>query len=76
MNSLAPIALWGFWMLLAGGWIFGELRVKGVTIFLLLWVAGYVGSRFVLDGALFTSYVAVLDIALVLTIVKSDIRLT
>jgi hypothetical protein len=74
MNLLAPVAIWGFWILLGAGWMVDELRWKGTAIFLLLWVAGVAGSRFVLDG-LFTPYVAVLDIALVFVIFKGDVRL-
>lgn len=72
---LAPVAFWGFWILLAAGWMAGELDVKASVVVLLLWAAGYIGSRFVLGGLLFTPYVAVLDIALVFTIFKGDVRL-
>jgi len=75
MNLLAPAALWGFWILLAAGWMSGELQWRGTTVFLLLWLAGFVGSRFVLYGTLFTPYVAVLDIDLVFIIFKGDVRL-
>lgn len=75
MNLLAPVAIWGFWVLLGTGWMVGEIRVKGAAIFLLLWLTGFAGSRFVLGGMLFTSYVAVLDIALVFAIFKGDVRL-
>jgi hypothetical protein len=76
MNLLAPVAFWGFWGLLGAGWMLGELRLKGTAVFVLLWLAGFAGSRFVLDGSLFTSYVAVLDILMVFAIFKRDIRLT
>jgi hypothetical protein len=56
--------------------VLGGLHLKGTAIFLLLWLAGFAGSRFVLYGMLFTPYVAVLDIALVFVIFKSDVRLT
>jgi hypothetical protein len=75
MNLLAPVAVWGFWLLLAAGWMLGELHGRGTAVFVLLWIAGMAASRFVLGGALFTSYVAFLDIALVLTIFKGDVRL-
>jgi hypothetical protein len=71
------IAFWGFWILLALAWLREELRVPGIAMFFLLWLVGYVGLRYVpLIGSLFTSYVACLDIALVLVIFKSDVRLT
>ena len=75
MNLLAPVALWGFWILLVAGWMLGELHLKGTVIFLLLWLAGFAGSGVVLHGTLFTPYVAALDIALVFVIFKGDVRL-
>jgi hypothetical protein len=76
MNLLAPVALWGFWILLGAGWMLDELHLKGTAMFLVLWLAGFAGSRFVFYGMLFTPYVAVLDIALVFAIFKGDVRLT
>ena len=76
MNLLAPVAHWGFWILLTAGWLMGELRWRGTAIALLLWLAGVAGSRFVLHGTLFTPYVATLDIALVFAIFKGDLRLS
>lgn len=75
MNPLAPVAVWGFWVLLAAGWMLDELHVRGAAVFVLLWLAGFAGSRFVFSGMLFTPYVAVLDVALVFAIFKGDIRL-
>jgi hypothetical protein len=75
MNLFAPVALWGFWILLGAGWAAGELHVKGSAVFLLLWLAGFVGSRFVFSALLFLPYVAVLDIALVFAVFKGDITL-
>ena len=72
----AFIALWGFWILLCIGWIRGALGIKATGVFVVLWLAGLVGSRFVLFGLLFAPYVAVLDIALVLVIFHGDVRLT
>jgi hypothetical protein len=76
MNLLAPVALWGFWILLGVGWILGELRSKGIAISVLLWLVGFAGSSFVAYGMLFTPYIAVLDIGLVFVIFKGDVRLT
>jgi hypothetical protein len=53
----------------------GELGRKGVTIALVLWLAGFAGSRFAASGMLFTSYVAVLDIGLVFAVFKGDVTL-
>jgi hypothetical protein len=35
------IALWGFWVLLGIGWLWGELRVRSLGIFIGLWLAGF-----------------------------------
>ena len=72
----AFIAQAAFWALLIGGFAFGALRVRGLAIFTVLWLAGryLLPSLFVYD--LSTSYIAVLDIALVLVIFKGDVRLT
>ena len=47
-------------------------------MFLLLWVAGLYGLPFLFEygDALFSPFVAVLDIALVFLIFKGDVRLT
>jgi hypothetical protein len=74
MNLLAPVASWGFWILLGGGWAAGELTGRGVTIAILLWLAGFAGSRFAAPG-LFMPYVAMLDIGLVFAIFKGDVTL-
>jgi hypothetical protein len=76
----ATIAGWiahlAFWGLLAIGWLFGELQMKSRVVFLCLWLAGYVGLPFLPHGAaLFSSFVAVLDIALVFAVFKGDMRI-
>ncbi len=75
------VAAWishvSFWMLLGYGSVWGELNATRIVIFLTLWVAGFFGLPYVPYGAsLFSSFVAVLDVALVLTIFKGDVRLT
>lgn len=73
----ASIAQWGFWILLLVGWIRGDLRLRGIAIFIGLWFVGLLGLRYVPDGGFLSSpYAAVLDIALVFAIFKGDIRLT
>jgi hypothetical protein len=72
----AVIALWGFWLLLGLGYLRGDLEMKGVGVFLGLWLLGFVGLRWLLSGLLFPPYVAVLDIALVFAVFHGDIRLT
>ena len=52
------------------GWAVGELTLKVVIVFTLLWLA----SR--LATAMFSPLVAMLDIALVFIIFKGDVRLT
>jgi hypothetical protein len=65
-----------FWVLLAYGWFWGELGLKGLGVLILLWLGSLFGLPFVPYGAgLFSPFVAILDIALVFTIFKGDIRL-
>ena len=75
MNLFAPVAVWGFWVLLGIGWMLGELRLRGTAIFILLWLLGFIASRFVFYGMLFTPWLAVLDIVLVLSVFRGDVRL-
>ena len=71
------IAQLAFWMLVAWGYFSGELRLRGVAIAILLWLAGTFGLPYLTHGAtLITSYVAVLDIVLVFVIFRGDVRLT
>jgi hypothetical protein len=77
----AGIAWWiahvSFWTLLAYGWAFDELGLRGIVVFLLLWGAGFFGLPYLPCGAnMFSSFVAVLDVALVFLIFKGDVRLT
>jgi len=75
------IAAWiahvGFWLLLVYGWAWDELGPRGIVTFLLLWTAGLYAVPYLSNGAVpFSSFVAVLDIALVFLIFKGDVRLT
>jgi hypothetical protein len=73
----ALIAHVTFWVLLARGWFREELGVRGIVTFLALWTSGSYGLRFVPGGPpMFFSWVALLDVALVFVIFKSDVRLT
>ena len=47
---------------------------KGIAIAVLLWLAGFAACRLIVPEMLFTPYVAMLDIALVLIIFKGDVR--
>jgi len=73
------IAQFAFWALVAYGWVVGELTARRAAIFIGLWSLGLVGLPYVRYEpvhAMFSSLVAVLDIALVFTIFKGDVRLT
>ena len=73
----ALIAHVAFWFLLAYGWGWQEIGGRGLAVFLLLWVIGYVAVDFIPSGAVpFSSWVALLDIALVFVIFKGDVPLT
>ena len=72
----ALIAHVAFWFLLAYVWFWDEVTPRTATILVTLWVAGSFALPFAPYGAaLFPSYVAVLDIALVWIIFKGDVRL-
>ena len=70
------IAHIGFWIFLAYGWMWDEIGLGAASLFLSLWIAGWLGLPYFFDAAaLFSSYVAVLDIALVFLIFKGDVKL-
>ena len=65
-----------FWVLLIVA-IAVESRIRLAAWFAALWAAGYAGASFLpFASAWFLSYVAALDIALVLFVFKGDIRIT
>ncbi len=71
---IAQAAFWGF---LLWGYACGELSLLRCAAFLMLWLAGLVGLPYAPYGAaLFSPYVAVLDIALVFAVFKGDVRVT
>lgn len=75
----AWIAHLAFWALLVYGLVVQELNLKRASLFLVLWLAGLAAlpyAPYAPARAMFSSLVAVLDIALVLTIFKGDVRLT
>jgi hypothetical protein len=81
MMGSAGIASWiayvAFWGLLLCGWLWDELRPPALVTFAILWIAGFYGLPFLgSGGAMFPSYVAILDVALVLLIFKGDVPLT
>jgi len=73
----ALIAHVAFWFLLGYGWFLDEIKGRGLAIFLTLWVGGLLGLPYLPFGtALVSSYVALLDIALVLVVFKGDLPIT
>jgi len=73
----AWIAHLAFWGLLLLGLAYGELRPKRIALFLTLWIAGLFGLPCLPYGAaLFSSFVAALDIALAFIVFKGDVRIT
>ena len=73
----ALIAHVAFWVLLVYGWLWDELGRRGIAVFLLLWIAGFFGVGLIPYGdAMFFSYVALLDVALVFIIFKGDLPVT
>jgi hypothetical protein len=67
-----------FWGLLLYGLARRELGLRSSAVFLFLWICGLYGLPYIISfGAeLFSSFVAVLDIALVFVLFKGDVRLT
>ena len=72
----AFVAYWAFWVLLLLGWLRKAFSLRGALRFVAFWLAGWFALRTVLDGGLFTPYVAVLDIGLVFVVFNGDVRLT
>jgi hypothetical protein len=66
-----------FWVLIAHGWMSGDLRIRGAIVALVLWVTAYLSLPLLPYGAaLFPSVVAVIDVALVFVIFKGDVHIT
>ena len=72
----------GYWIAHGAFWVLTAFAAatsgaRRAMVFVALWLAGYAGSAWLDQGAsLFVSYVAILDIVLVLMVFKGDIRLT
>jgi len=76
------IAAWvahaAFWILLLYGSVTGELTGGRIVLFVLLWIAGLISlphAPYAPARAMFSSYVAILDIGLVFVIFKGDVRI-
>jgi len=77
--AAALIAHFAFWGLLIYGWVTDALGFGRAMVAVGLWIVGAVGLPYVPyepAHAMFPSFVAVLDIALVFLIFKGDVRLT
>jgi hypothetical protein len=74
----AWIAQIAFWILMGIGISYNALSKRAAAMFMALWLAGYMGLPRIAwwIGPMVTSYVAVLDIALVFLIFKGDVRIT
>lgn len=73
--TLGFVAHAAFWVLLVIAAT--TMRLRNVAVFVGLWTIGYLGSRGFRGGDfVFQSYVALLDIVLVLMVFKRDIRLS
>jgi hypothetical protein len=83
----AGVAAWMaqvvFGALLLLGLLWGDLGVKRAAWFVALWIAGYFALPLLpfagvggLAGALFSPYVALLDIALVFVVLKGDVKIS
>ena len=74
--AAALIAQITFLVVLVLGRLLDELSGRAVIVMLALWVAGYLALPRLAPGMdLFTTYVAVLDIALVFLVFRGDVRL-
>jgi len=71
---IAHVAFWT--LVIVGAWS-EHLCPRLIAAFLILWLAGLFGLPYIPYGAgLFSSFVAVLDVALVFIVFKGDVRLT
>jgi hypothetical protein len=65
-----------FCILLAAGWYLGRLGGRQILTFLAVWLAGVLAAGlFPLMSPLFTAYVALIDVVLILVIFKGDIKI-
>jgi len=73
------IAHAAFWGLLVYGFVLGELPLKGLLTFVVMWIAARVGlphAPYEPARSMFSPFVAILDIALVFAVFKGDVRIT
>jgi uncharacterized membrane protein YGL010W len=74
----AWIAQIAFWVLIALAIGSDALSKKAAAVFVVCWLAGYIGLPRISwwTGSFVTSWVAVLDIALVFIVFKGDVKIT
>jgi len=73
----ALIAHASFWVLVVAGWWLGEIRWRGMSAFLSLWLVGWFCRAYIPHGMdLFPPYVAILAIGLAFVVFKGDVRLS
>jgi hypothetical protein len=73
-RALLPQIL--FFVLMAAGWYLGRLRSPQLVTFLVVWLAGLLAAGLLpLMAPLFTAYVALVDVVLILVIFRGDIRI-
>ena len=76
MGVASAIAKLAFIGLMIAGVVSGELRTKGIAVFLALGMLAWFGLPYLPRGADFvTPALAVIDVALVFVIYKGDIRI-
>jgi len=74
VGAAALVAQVAFIIVLILGW--EELGPRGGVVFLVLWLVPFFGRDYVPYGPqLFISYLAILDVVLVLIVFKGDVRL-
>jgi hypothetical protein len=70
------IAHAAFWILLVPGYVSDEIGPRGGAIAIVLWIIGIFALPHVPYAPPFGTYIAIIDIGLVLLIFKGDVRLT
>jgi hypothetical protein len=75
--AAALIAQLAFWVLIALGISYGALSKKAAAVFVVFWLAGYIGMPRISywTGPFVISWVAVLDIVLVFIVFKGDVTI-
>jgi hypothetical protein len=71
----AFVAHAAFLTLLVWGWVSGRLGLKATAVVMCLWLVALIGLLRI-PYVPFSSFVAMLDIALVFIVFKGDVRLT